>query len=200
MLAACVLFALLVVALDAKKYTRTWAVHAPGGHENARTIAHHTGMKMLTQVCRCSVSSVYSRMMQIGNLDDHFLLEHVCNDSVPCFTRDEPTHSHTNRLKNHPLVRDAWQQEQLERTRRMAVPDPLWAKQWYLLQDNGKHINIMPVWDAGYTGKGVVVTVVDDGIEHTHTDLSENYDAKASTDLNGNDDDPFPNEADPINT
>ena len=118
---------------------------------------------------------------------------------MPCFVRDEPTHSHTARLKSHPLVHDAWQQERLNRARRMAVPDPLWPRQWFLQQDNGKHIDVMPVWDAGYTGKGVVVTVVDDGIEHTHPDLSANYDAHASTDLNGHDDDPFPNEADPIN-
>jgi hypothetical protein len=44
-----------------------------------------------------------------------------------------------------------------------------------------------------------VVTVVDDGIEHDHPDLVDNYDATASTDINGNDDDPYPNEADPIN-
>ena len=44
----------------------------------------------------------------------------------------------------------------------------------------------------GYSGKGVVVTIVDDGIEHTHPDLAENYDKEASIDLNDNDDDPFP--------
>lgn len=55
------------------------------------------------------------------------------------------------------------------------------------------------MWEQGITGKGVVVTVVDDGIEHDHPDLKDNYDASASTDLNGNDADPYPNEADPIN-
>ena len=29
-------------------------------------------------------------------------------------------------------------------------------------------------------------------MEHTHPDLKQNYDPQASTDLNGNDDDPFP--------
>lgn len=27
----------------------------------------------------------------------------------------------------------------------------------------------------GYTGKGVVVSILDDGIERTHDDLKENY-------------------------
>jgi hypothetical protein len=50
-----------------------------------------------------------------------------------------------------------------------------------------------------YTGTGVVVTIVDDGMEHDHPDLEQNYDAEASTDLNGNDRDPYPNIRDPIN-
>jgi hypothetical protein len=50
-----------------------------------------------------------------------------------------------------------------------------------------------------YTGTGVVVTIVDDGMEHDHPDLERNYDAEASTDLNGNDRDPYPNTKDPIN-
>jgi subtilisin family serine protease len=45
----------------------------------------------------------------------------------------------------------------------------------------------------------VVVTVVDDGIEYDHPDLKDNYDASASTDVDDHDDDPYPNEADPIN-
>ena len=44
----------------------------------------------------------------------------------------------------------------------------------------------------GVSGKGVVVTILDDGVEHNHPDLSENYDKEASVDLNDNDDDPFP--------
>ena len=44
----------------------------------------------------------------------------------------------------------------------------------------------------GYSGKGVVVTILDDGVEHNHPDLTDNYDKEASIDLNDNDDDPFP--------
>ena len=41
-------------------------------------------------------------------------------------------------------------------------------------------------------GKGVVVSILDDGIEWDHPDLAGNYDAKASVDLNDNDEDPMP--------
>ena len=39
----------------------------------------------------------------------------------------------------------------------------------------GYDVNVMPVWKKGYTGKGIVVCVLDDGILHTHEDISANY-------------------------
>lgn len=43
-----------------------------------------------------------------------------------------------------------------------------------------------------YTGRGVVVTILDDGLEKNHPDLALNYDSKASYDINGYDEDPMP--------
>lgn len=56
----------------------------------------------------------------------------------------------------------------------------------------GYDINVAPVWKRKITGKGVVVTILDDGIEYTHPDLKKNYEAKASYDFNSHDKDPFP--------
>ena len=42
------------------------------------------------------------------------------------------------------------------------------------------------------TGKGIIVAIIDDGLEWNHPDLKNNYDPEASTDLNDNDDDPTP--------
>ena len=53
-------------------------------------------------------------------------------------------------------------------------------------------MNVGGAWSMGVTGKGVVVTILDDGIQHDHPDLVQNYDPKASTDINDNDDDPMP--------
>lgn len=36
-------------------------------------------------------------------------------------------------------------------------------------------MNIAGAWRRGYTGKGVVVSVLDDGIETEHPDLKPNY-------------------------
>ena len=44
----------------------------------------------------------------------------------------------------------------------------------------------------GYTGRGVRITVLDDGLEHNNTDIIDNYDPEASYDLNDNDADPTP--------
>lgn len=36
-------------------------------------------------------------------------------------------------------------------------------------------MNIGPAWQKGYTGKGVVVSILDDGIQRNHPDLLQNY-------------------------
>lgn len=34
---------------------------------------------------------------------------------------------------------------------------------------------MMPVWRQGITGRGVVVSILDDGVDHTHPDLRDNF-------------------------
>ena len=36
-------------------------------------------------------------------------------------------------------------------------------------------MNVQGAWRKGVTGKGVVITILDDGIEKTHDDLKDNY-------------------------
>ncbi|XP_060876735.1 furin-like protease 2 isoform X2 [Metopolophium dirhodum] len=73
-------------------------------------------------------------------------------------------------------------------------PDPLFKEQWYLNGGalDGFDMNMGPAWQKGYTGKNVVVSILDDGIQTNHPDLAHNYDPSASTDINDNDDDPMP--------
>jgi len=63
---------------------------------------------------------------------------------------------------------------------------------WFLNRGGDLDMNVEEAWEQGYSGKGVTVTILDDGIEHTHDDLKDNYDTEASIDLNDDDDDPFP--------
>uniref|UniRef100_A0A8C6MKF6 Furin (paired basic amino acid cleaving enzyme) b n=1 Tax=Nothobranchius furzeri TaxID=105023 RepID=A0A8C6MKF6_NOTFU len=70
--------------------------------------------------------------------------------------------------------------------------DPDFPKQWYLSNPTHQDLNTKAAWAQGYTGKGVVVTILDDGVEKDHPDLISNYDPEASYDVNDGDADPQP--------
>ena len=44
-----------------------------------------------------------------------------------------------------------------------------------LQRPDGYDMNVKSAWQKGYTGKGVVVSILDDGIEKNHPDLKRNY-------------------------
>ncbi|CAG5117510.1 unnamed protein product, partial [Candidula unifasciata] len=66
------------------------------------------------------------------------------------------------------------------------------VKRTWRNRGNGLDMNVRKAWEMGYTGKRVVVTILDDGIEKDHPDLYKNYDENASYDVNGHDPDPQP--------
>ncbi|XP_063770373.1 proprotein convertase subtilisin/kexin type 4 isoform X2 [Pseudophryne corroboree] len=70
--------------------------------------------------------------------------------------------------------------------------DPLFRKQWYMNNDVNPDLNLLTAWGHGFTGQGVVVTILDDGLEKDHPDLAANFDPMASYDFNNNDPDPQP--------
>ncbi|MBX3413049.1 MAG: S8 family serine peptidase [Pirellulales bacterium] len=78
---------------------------------------------------------------------------------------------------------------------RFTPDDPLFADQWHLQNTGqsggtpGADANLASAWDTAQ-GTGVVIAIVDDGLEHTHPDLTTQYLASASFDFNDNDLDP----------
>ena len=54
--------------------------------------------------------------------------------------------------------------------------------QWHLNGGarGGFDMNVQPAWDRGFTGKGVVVTILDDGIQTNHPELRDNYDPQVN--------------------
>ncbi|CAM1331595.1 PCSK1 (predicted) [Pycnogonum litorale] len=120
----------------------------------------------------------------------------------------------TKRLLDYPVVESAEQMVISSRKPRvdeygygairniikrdLSFNDPLWEKQWYMNDNvrfsgtNKISLNVEKAWKMGYTGKGVVVAVVDDGVEWTHDDLKNNYNSNISTDITDDDNDPSP--------
>ncbi|XP_055541572.1 furin-like protease 1, isoforms 1/1-X/2 isoform X2 [Wyeomyia smithii] len=163
-------------------YTHHWAVHIPNGEDELveRVAAEHG-------------------FINLGKIVDeyyHFEHQHVKKRSV------SPSSHHQQRLDGDDRVRWAKQQRAKRRQKRDFRPlkspyliqlnDPKWPEMWYLNRGNGLDMNVIPAWKEGVTGKGVVVTILDDGLESDHPDLEHNYDSKASFDVNGNDGDPMP--------
>uniref|UniRef100_A0A8C6IZ23 Neuroendocrine convertase 1 n=1 Tax=Melopsittacus undulatus TaxID=13146 RepID=A0A8C6IZ23_MELUD len=170
-----------------RQFLNEWAAEVPAGHAAARAIAEELN---------------YDLVGQIGSLKNHYLFRHK---SHPRRSRRSAVLI-TKRLSDDDRVSWAEQQYEKKRTKRAIVRnsadnlfnDPMWNQQWYL-QDTRitpslpkLDLHVIPVWQKGITGKGVVITVLDDGLEWNHTDIFSNYDPRASYDFNDNDHDPFP--------
>ncbi|KAK7901860.1 hypothetical protein WMY93_018629 [Mugilogobius chulae] len=111
------------------------------------------------------------------------------------------------RLQKDPRVKNVVEQDGFSRQKRgyrnlndieINLSDPLFSKQWYLINTGqadgtpGLDLNVAEAWQLGYTGKGVTIAIMDDGIDYLHPDLAANYNADASYDFSSNDPYPFP--------
>lgn len=76
-----------------------------------------------------------------------------------------------------------------QREARLTPNDTLFNQQWHL-----PLIQAAAAWDLA-TGDGVNIAIVDDGVQHSHEDLSDNARTDIDIDLNGGDNDPAPDPA-----
>jgi subtilisin-like proprotein convertase family protein len=111
-------------------------------------------------------------------------------------------------LRNLPAVTSANAMLARSMRKRFTPNDPLYAYnasvegyQWHLKNTGQRSgtanldLNITTAWDT-VRGTGIVIGVVDDGVEITHPDLAANYLASASWDFRDNDSDPSPVDVD----
>ncbi|KAI9564477.1 hypothetical protein GHT06_008216 [Daphnia sinensis] len=172
-------------------FTDQWAVHVPGGDRLADEIATKHGFTNLGKI-----------------FDDYYHFRHrkVLKRSI------QSSSHHHSLLTSEAEVRWAQQQVVKRRTKRDGLledsnggvssrttrsisynlNDPGWIHMWYLNRGNGLDMNVQEAWKEGVTGKGTVVTILDDGLEKDHPDIVRNYDAMASYDVNDGDEDPSP--------
>ncbi|XP_027808561.1 proprotein convertase subtilisin/kexin type 4 isoform X1 [Marmota flaviventris] len=156
-------------------YVGSWAVRVTQGYQEVERLARKFG---------------FVNLGQIFPDGQYFHLRHrgVAQQSLT------PHWGHRLRLKKDPKVQWFEQQTLRRRFKRsFAEPsDPWFSKQWYMNTQVQPDLNILQVWSRGLTGQGVVVSILDDGIEKDHPDLWANYDPLASYDFNDYDPDPQP--------
>ncbi|KZS04479.1 Amontillado [Daphnia magna] len=182
-------------------FTDQWAVHISGGDQVANAIAARHGFTNLGKI-----------------FGDYYHFQHrkVAKRST------EPGTDHSDLLNNDPEVRWVKQQVVKKRVKRdfledpssrprrsrsdrrpsrragtirsisYNLNDPRWTQMWYLNRGMGLDMNVQEAWAEGVTGKGTVVTILDDGLEKDHPDIRRNYDPLASYDVNNHDEDPMP--------
>lgn len=181
-LSLCVFFGLLSVIsyTNAAVYSDQWAVNIEGEPQVADEIAGKHGFSNLGQI----IPNYY-----------HFVNRRIAKRSVDINVE------HHQKLLQEPNVK--WARQQVVKTRvkrdfrelravTTTLNDPRWPQMWYLNRGRELDMNVEVAWAKGVTGKGVVVTILDDGLEKDHPDLRRNYDALASYDVNNHDDDPQP--------
>ncbi|XP_055871397.1 neuroendocrine convertase 1-like isoform X3 [Biomphalaria glabrata] len=186
-----------VILAEDNHYANEWAVEIAGGRDVAEEVAKQHG---------------YRLVREFQSIPDHYLLE---RSDVPFRSRRSADH-HTKRLSEDSRVTFAEQQKDITRVkrdlsdrdiaRRLVVSghttqDPDLPSQWYLNPEDTvsdrrdgtrADLKVKECWRMNITGKGVVVTILDDGLEREHPDLKDNYDPDASYDFNDNDADPTP--------
>lgn len=80
---------------------------------------------------------------------------------------------------------------------RFVPNDPVVSSQWHLLNPRSDPFGISldtsltNVWER-FRGEGIVIGIIDDGVQFTHPDLAPNYVPELGWDYNGKDPDPSP--------
>lgn len=97
--------------------------------------------------------------------------------------RGSPVRSIANLLREPGLAEEV--------RKRLFKRDPMDSQQWHLKTVNAPCANSAS-GAGGARGRGVRIAIVDDGVQHSHPDLSPNFDASLSYDFNGHKADPTP--------
>ncbi|KAF8559698.1 hypothetical protein OG21DRAFT_1594521 [Imleria badia] len=69
---------------------------------------------------------------------------------------------------------------------RLGFTDPLFTQQWHIVNEEfPRHMmNVTGLWEIDITGQGVIISLVDDGLDYESKDLADNFDAEHSYDFN----------------
>lgn len=129
-------------------------------------------------------------------------------------TQNPLSHGHFEDLVSKPFADEADRSKTIKTGKRRTprgrnrdirtnnLTDPSFSQQWYLSNTGqtggtpGIDLNVVNVWSE-YTGAGVKVGIIDDGVQYSHSDLDSNYDTTIDYDAGQGDDDAAPVYSDP---
>ncbi|XP_044031068.1 proprotein convertase subtilisin/kexin type 5 [Siniperca chuatsi] len=188
-------------------YTNDWAIRIRADRESVNRIAEKYGFTNMGQIG--DLKSYYSfrhhetaKRSTVSNKEVtggiaketkvEWLQQQVVQRRAKRNSRASHIYSIDTKTKHLPTAHP-----QSSSTWTLHCNDSMWNSLWYIhssdeSKDCQSRMKIAGAWRRGYTGKGVVVSVLDDGIEREHPDLKPNYDPLASYDVNGQDQDPSP--------
>lgn len=172
------LIVLMWYKVNASDHTNEWAVHIEGGDAVAQQVASDHNFDIVSNI-----------------FHDTYLMRHrrLARRSTG------PHIEHQDLLDQNPAV--VWSEQQIVQRRVKRdiksqnihlFNDPEWPRMWHLNQVHDLDMKVQKAWDEGVTGKGVVVSILDDGLERDHPDIVNNYDPDASYDVNDHKKDPMP--------
>lgn len=175
------IFSSLIFCSSALEYSNRWTVEIDGENGEADRLARKHGF------------------INYGKIIDNYFS--FINQKVERVSKVPSPHLHKG-LMSEPNVKMVYQQE-MKYYKLLSADsmhfysnDPRYDEMWYINRDDGKSTyNVIDVWERNITGAGVVVAVVDVGIDPEHPEIQANYDARASFDVNDNDANPFPSDS-----
>merc|ERR1712112_148871 len=153
----------LVSPIICESFNNDWVAELKGGEEKAQVVAKDTGCELIGEVL--PESNIFQ-----------FRCHHVRRRST---SQDQAAHQ---TMEDHEAVEWTEQQEVKRRRKRPVVDeeywrmerqpdtyqdlnninDPRFPQMWYLNRGHMKDMNVQGAWLEGYSGKGIVVTILDD--------------------------------------
>ncbi|XP_063426267.1 proprotein convertase subtilisin/kexin type 6-like [Mytilus trossulus] len=134
----------------------------------------------------------FQRRFQIGT-HEYFVFE--INETQR--TRKTSKQTEDSDIKNLKLDLELDFVKQEKRFLRVPkTADTQWSNLWHLNDAVSPSMKVNEAWNAGYSGSGIKVAILDDGLQTDHTDLNANVDTVNDYDYQGTDDDPTPESGD----
>ncbi|XP_045208278.2 neuroendocrine convertase 2-like [Mercenaria mercenaria] len=152
--------------LTKTQYSGKFIMHYSGTKDSAVKLGEKHGFEFVKKIC-----NGYFKFKDTKTPSRSVVkVEHMMKNSdnkLKNFTEETLAHPKALSVTPEPLLS-------------FNVTDAYWSRQWHLQPSKTPSMGVYEAWERGYTGNGVVMAIVDDGMDTEHTDLVDNYDATLS--------------------